>query len=89
MNYYWLISNCSSLFFFRFSLLFAFILSLSLLYLSLIVVLLRLCFLLYALNSSHNISPYLCSVLSFFLYFIFFVLMTLFVFSLYFSVFSI
>ena len=30
-----------------------------------VVVLLRLCFLLYALNSSHNIYPYHCRVLSF------------------------
>ena len=30
-----------------------------------VVVLLRLCFLLYALNSSHSISPYHCRVLSF------------------------
>ena len=37
MNYYWLISNCSSFFCFRLSLLFAFILSFSLLYLSLCV----------------------------------------------------
>ena len=37
MNYFWLIRNCSLFFCFRLSLLFAFILSLSLLYLSLCV----------------------------------------------------
>ena len=62
---YWLISSCSSFFCFRFSLLFAFILSLSLLYPSRYCCLIASLFLLYALNSSHNISPYLCSVLSF------------------------
>ena len=62
---YWLISSCSSFFCFRFSLLLhSFYLCLCCIFL-VIVVLLRLCFLLYALNSSHNISPYLCSVLSF------------------------
>ena len=88
MNYYWLISNC-----FFSSSVFAFLFVLHLFYLCLfciflfVVVLLRLCFLPYALNSSHNIYPYLCRF--FLLYFIFIVLMMLFVFSLYFSVFSI
>ena len=50
---------------------------------------LLLCFLLYALNSSHNIYPYLCRVLFFSCILFIFVLMMLFVFSLYFSVFSI
>ena len=61
MNYYWLISNCF------FPSVFAFLFILHLFYLCLfciflfVVVLLRLCFLPYALNSSHNIYPYLCS----------------------------
>ena len=63
MNHYWLIRNCSFFSCFCLSLLIAFILSLSLLYLSFVVVLLRLCFLLYALNSSHNI--YLSCILFF------------------------
>ena len=67
MNYYWLISNCSSFFCFRLSLLFAFILSLSLWYLSFVVVLLVPCFLLYTLNSSH----YIIFIFLVFLYFVF------------------
>ena len=80
MNYYWLISNCSSLFLFRFSLLFAFTLSLSLLYLSLCGCLVSYLFSsLYFEFFSKKISLSLsCFVFSCILFFI--VFMTLFVF---------
>ena len=67
MNFFWLISFCSSFFCFRLSLLFACILSLSLWYLSFVVVLLVPCFLLYTLNSSH----YIIFIFLVFLYFVF------------------
>ena len=69
MNCFWLINNCFSFFCFRLSLLFAFIFSLSFLYISFVVVWFLICFLLYTLSSSRNISPYFCSVSSFFLVF--------------------
>ena len=68
MNYCWLVSNCSSLFyfFFRFSLLSALIfIFVFFCIFPFVFVSLLLCFLLYALNSSHNIYPYLCRVLFF------------------------
>ena len=63
MNYFCLVSNCSSLFYcFSFFLFFlhSFYLCFFCIFLFVFVSLL-LCFLLYALNSSHNIYPYLCS----------------------------
>ena len=77
MSCYWLISSRSSLFCFRFSFFVAFILFCFFCIFLLVVVLLRLCFLLYASNYSQNIFPYHCGVL-FFLVSYFFVLMTLF-----------
>ena len=55
MKYYWLISNCFSFFCFRLSLFRIYSIFVFFLYLACVVVLLRLCFLLSALNSSHNI----------------------------------
>ena len=74
MNCFWLISSCCSFLSFCLSLLFALHLS----YLSLFGIFffvfasMLLCFLLYALSSSRNISTHFCSVSSFFLYFIFY-----------------
>ena len=65
MSCYWLISSRSSLFCFRFSFFVAFILFCFFCIFLLVVVLLRLCFLLYASNYSQNIFPYHCGVLFF------------------------
>ena len=72
MNYFWLISNCSSFSWF------AFLFFLHLSYLSLfgifffVLASMLLCFLLYALSSSRNTPPHFCSVSSFFLVFYFY-----------------
>ena len=81
MNYFWLISNCfcSSVFAFLFF-------CISLLLLS---VLLLPCSLLYTFNFCYNMCPQFCSVSSFFLVLYFYCSHDVFLFSFYFSVFSI
>ena len=80
MNYFWLISNCILFFCFRLSLL---------VYLSFVVVLLLPCSLLYTFNFCYNMCPQFCSVSSFFLVLYFYCSHDIFLFSFYFSVFSI